>query len=174
MSTRSLLPPKQMVVFISVVLCSLPKALGNCEGGTVPLRRCVSFPSCMKHEAKNLDPSGQNRRNSIYSPVHSQPNEPVKQLRNNQAHGNPMDSSDLRQTAQNPVNHGANPTEVYTKIQTQLYPHMHFWAWNWALCVSCPWVWMNSRLPHEQDVSSPHKKYTSSQIYIWGCNTCMN
>ena len=127
---RSQLKRVAMLICIPAVLCSLPKVLGNCGGDNVPsklqLRRCVSLSSCMNQEAKDLNSLGRNRRIPVYSPVHSPPNELAQSKplsRECNTRNSNIDANYLHLALQE---HRASPTEVYTKIQTQLYPQMRF------------------------------------------------
>jgi hypothetical protein len=123
---------RRVIVWICIpaVLCSLPKVLGDCGGDNVPpksqLRRCVSLSSCMNQDAKNLNSIGCNKCIPVYSPVHSPPNElaqgkPLSRECNTRY--STIDTSYLHLALQE---RRASPTEVYTKIQTQLYPQMRF------------------------------------------------
>jgi hypothetical protein len=116
---------------MSIVFCSLPEVLGNYGGDNIQpkwqLTRCVSLPSRLNHAAMNIDTFGYTRRISVYSPVHSPPTElsQDKQRRCGQLQirDSNIDGSHLRQATQE---HREHPIEVYTKIQTQLYPQMRF------------------------------------------------
>jgi hypothetical protein len=131
--SRSQLKRMTVLICIPVVLCNLPKVLGSFEGGNIQsksqLRRSVSLPSCMNHHVKNLESIKCNRHIPIYSPVHSPPTEldqEKKPSREFKPQNFNIDISILHRAAQE-RREGLNyPTEVYTKIQTQLYPQMHF------------------------------------------------
>ncbi len=80
----------------------------------------------MNKDAKNLDAVGCERRIPIYSPVHSPPNELAqgKPLsRESEPRHSNLDTSYLHLALQE---HNEGPAEVYTMIQTQLYPQMRF------------------------------------------------
>ncbi len=87
----------------------------------------VSLSSCMNHNAKNLDSIGYNRRIPVYSPVHSPPTE-LAQDRPQGRESKPRNSNvDSRYSLRRAIQERhEDPTEVYTKIQTQLYPQMRF------------------------------------------------
>jgi hypothetical protein len=127
---RSKLNRVAVLMCIPAVFCSIPKVLGECGGDNVPsksqLRRCVSLSSCMNQEAQNLNSIGCKRRIPVYSPVHSPPTE----LAHDQPHSReckPRNSNiDLNYLHLALQERREGPTEVYTKIQTQLYPGMRF------------------------------------------------
>ncbi len=129
--SRSQLNRVAVLICIPAVFCSLSGVLGNHDGNNIKppmqLRRCVSLSSCMNHNSKSLDSIGYNRRIAVYSPVHSPPTELVQnrpQWRESKPRHSNIDSSNsLHRAIQE---RREDPTEVFTKIQTQLYPHMRF------------------------------------------------
>ena len=127
---RSQLKRVAVWVCIPAVLCSLPEVRGDCGGDDFShksqLRRCVSLSSCMDQDAKNLNSIGYNRRIPVYSPVHSPPTELAQDMplsRESKPRTSKIDLSYLHLALQE---HRAFPTEIYTKIQTQLFPQMPF------------------------------------------------
>jgi hypothetical protein len=137
------LPHKRLMFLICVpaVLCSLPKEVGNFERGNIQskvlskfqLRRSISLPSCMNQHAKSLNSVNYNIRIPIYSPVHSPPTEFAQGEKgrcDNSKEPKPRninkDTSRPHLAAQQSCEGPSCPTEVFTKIQTQLYPQMHF------------------------------------------------
>jgi hypothetical protein len=80
----------------------------------------------MNRDAQNLNAVGYNKKIPLYSPVHSPPTE-LAQGKRTCLESNPrkttIDSSYLHLALQE---HRESPSEIYTKIQTQLYPQMRF------------------------------------------------
>ena len=123
-----------ILIFISVVLCTQQEVLGNDDRDNFPskleskskLRRCVSLPTRMNQDAKELNSIGCSRRLPVYNPVHSPPNELAldkRQSRKCKPRNSNTETNYINLAAQE--SH-ASPTEIYTMIQTQLYPQMRF------------------------------------------------
>jgi hypothetical protein len=128
---RSRLNQVAVLMCIPAVFCSIPKVLGDCGGDNVQsksqLRRCVSLSSCMNQDAQNLNSIGCKRRIPVYSPVHSPPTELAHDQQPLSRECKPRNSNiDLNYLHLALQERRECPTEVYTKIQTQLYPGMRF------------------------------------------------
>ena len=98
------------------------KKLEMAVGHSQPiLKRCVSLSSGMDLGGRLFDPSGYTKRASVYSPAHSPPPELAQKDGGMGLEKRPVRSDEDYSTRQ------YHPTaEVYTKIQTQLYPQMRF------------------------------------------------
>ena len=124
----SMLIRRQQLVAAEISLCFLLLVMGQALGigeysrdirGQPPLRRCVSLSSGIDQGARFKDVTGCIRRPTIYSPAHSPPPEPASKSRYG-PHAPQLRGSGIVYDL------SYQPVEVYTKIQTQLFPQMNF------------------------------------------------